>query len=95
MNQLLDHEWQQLAVNSVDHAARMSAEAIRQATSYYTDPSVLYRPKLSIDGDQWCALYGDNLHDGVAGFGNSPQLAMRAFDIAWTKVLTPSPEVKS
>lgn len=35
-------------------------------------PSVLFRPKLSRDGSQWCALYGDNLQDGVAGFGDSP-----------------------
>lgn len=24
------------------------------------------------DGDQWCALYGANLQDGIAGFGNTP-----------------------
>ena len=41
------------------------------------------RPTLSIDGNQWCALYGDNLQDGVAGFGDSPDAAMREFDKAW------------
>jgi hypothetical protein len=46
-------------------------------------PSVLYRPALSIDGNQWCALYGANLQDGVAGFGDSPELAMWDFDKAW------------
>ena len=46
-------------------------------------PSVLYRPRLSIDGDQWCALYGANLQEGVDGFGESPSLAMCAFDRAW------------
>jgi hypothetical protein len=29
-----------------------------------TRPSVLYRPAISIDGNQWCALYGANLQDG-------------------------------
>lgn len=53
---------------------------IRDALSYYTDPSVLYRPKLSIDGNKWCALYGDNLQDGVCGFGDSPQAAMIDFN---------------
>lgn len=43
-------------------------------------PSVLYRPKISIDGNQWCALYGENLQDGVAGFGDTPILAMLDFD---------------
>lgn len=46
-------------------------------------PSVLYRPSISIDGDQWCALYG-----GVAGFGDSPDAAMRAFDKAWCEKLS-------
>lgn len=50
-------------------------------------PSVLFRPHLSIDGNQWCALYGDNLQDGVAGFGDSPEAAMRDFDQAWSKKL--------
>ena len=46
-------------------------------------PSLLWRPRLFIDGDQWCALYGENIHDGVAGFGNTPDKAMRAFDREW------------
>ncbi len=46
-------------------------------------PSVLFRPTLSIDGDQWCALYGSNLQEGVAGFGDSPEEAMADFDKSW------------
>lgn len=48
-----------------------------------TAPSTIYKPKLSIDGDQWCALYGENLQDGVAGFGNSPAEAYSDFDKNW------------
>jgi hypothetical protein len=46
-------------------------------------PSVLMRPVLTIDGNMWCALYGDNLQDGVAGFGPSPAEAMADFDKNW------------
>lgn len=53
-------------------------------------PSVLFRPTLSLDGNQWCALLGDNLHDGLAAFGDTPDAAMRAFDAAWTAPL-PAP----
>lgn len=28
------------------------------------------------DGNQWCALYGEDLQAGIAGFGNTPFLAM-------------------
>ena len=55
-------------------------------------PSILLRPRLSIDGDLWCALYGENLQDGVAGFGKSPADAFHDFDRAWSATLAPHPE---
>ena len=54
-----------------------------------TRPSVLYRPAISADGTAWCALYGPNLQDGVAGFGDTPDAAMRAFDESWRNGRTP------
>ncbi len=53
-------------------------------------PHVLYKPALAPDGDQWCALYGDNLQEGVAGFGDTPAAAMAAFDKAWLTERTPT-----
>lgn len=50
-------------------------------------PSVVYHPKIYIDGNQWCALYGENLQDGVAGFGESPSKAMQDFDKSWQENL--------
>ena len=32
------------------------------------------------DGNQFCYLYGANLQEGVAGFGDTPELAMLDFD---------------
>lgn len=46
-------------------------------------PCVLFRPAIFLDGNEWCALYGANLQDGVAGFGESPYKAMQEFDAAW------------
>ncbi len=51
--------------------------------AYETSPSVLYRPTVKRDGDEWCALLGDNIQVGVSGFGMSPEEACRAFDAAW------------
>ena len=48
-------------------------------------PSVLFKPKLSMDGNKWCVLYGENLQEGCAGFGDSPELAMRDFDAQWSR----------
>jgi|SRR3990172_1780501 len=38
-------------------------------------------PKL--DGNKWCALYGENLQEGIAGFGDSPDESMLNFDKEW------------
>jgi hypothetical protein len=46
-------------------------------------PSVLFRPRLFMDGNRWAALYGENYVDGVAGFGKTPEAAMRDFDRRW------------
>lgn len=50
-------------------------------------PSMMLLPKLFIDGDQWCALFGDNLQGGVVGFGDSPDEAYLDFDKEWYKKL--------
>jgi hypothetical protein len=46
-------------------------------------PFVLLRPAIFPDGNEWCALYGENLQEGVAGFGETPEKAAIAFDLAW------------
>jgi hypothetical protein len=50
-----------------------------------TAPHILYKAALSKDGNQWCWLYGSNLQEGVAGFGDTPALAAKAFDAEWNK----------
>ena len=55
-----------------------------------TRPSVLYRPTLAADGTAWCALLGEDLQSGVAGFGDTPAEAMAAFDQAFLKERTPT-----
>lgn len=64
------------AIEAVKHEYAHAAGELRR-------PCVLFRPALSIDGNQWCALYGDDLQCGVAGFGDSPELAMQDFDANW------------
>jgi hypothetical protein len=78
---------------NISHYVMMAANSIEQAASAYESPAAVYKPKVYIDGDQWCALYGENLQDGVAGFGASPALAMCDFEKKWyapLKSATPS-----
>lgn len=56
----------------------------REATLNFTlSPAYQLKPNLTLDGNQWCALFGDNIQSGVAGFGNTPAKAYLDFDRAW------------
>ncbi len=71
----------------VSHVVSGLRDDAHSLISDMRSPSVLYRPSLAIDGDQWCALYGANIQEGVAGFGVSPAAAMADFDRAWSTAL--------
>lgn len=43
----------------------------------------LLKPKIFLDGRRWCVLYGENIQDGVAGFGLTPYKAVLDFNRAW------------
>jgi hypothetical protein len=40
----------------------------------------LLKPSVSIDGNQYCVLLGKDLHDGIAGFGNTIHDAILDFN---------------
>jgi hypothetical protein len=76
----MDHAYQQ---------ERLLAQALAQDVERQRlRPSMLLRPTLSIDGNKWCALYGTNLMEGVAGFGDSPAEAFDDFDKNWIAKLS-------
>lgn len=85
-------------MNPVDQANLNAAGALYEANIilrgvseekalFELRPSTRYMPKLTIDGNQWCALFGDNIQDGVCGFGDSPDKAFYDFDRAWYRSL--------
>lgn len=81
-----------------DHGISFAADTIKTAIceeaaivrAALTAPHVLYRPDLQPDGTKWCALLGADLMTGVAGFGDTPEQAMAAFDEAWRTQKTPA-----
>ena len=36
-------------------------------------------PRIFKDGDQWCALHGENIQEGIAGYGNTPNEALEDY----------------
>ena len=65
------------------HYFEQAQHSVVGTLAEYERPSVLFKPVLSADGDRWCALYGSNLMEGVYGFGETPDKAMRSFDTNW------------
>lgn len=45
----------------------------------------MLKPKIQQDGNQWCVLYGDDLMTGIAGFGDTPYLAILDWNRKWHK----------
>ncbi len=72
-------EWPEHLHGFLDEAAH----SIRNATFEQERPFMLLRPRIFQDGDQWCALLGDNLQEGVCAFGDSPSKASYEWDKAW------------
>lgn len=87
----MDHETMDRVAVAYEAAASESAFHMRIAAEdisiAHTTPHAVMRPRIYIDGDRWCALYGDNIQDGVAGFGTSPAEAMADFDERWGRSL--------
>ena len=72
----------------ISYLTRGVAQEFSIAAIEMQRPCVLFRPRLCLDGNQWCSLYGEDLQSGVAGFGDSPAKAMEEFDRAWLASLT-------
>lgn len=70
--------------------AQWNAATEAQCTEWQRQrPSVLWRPALSLDGNMYCALYGDDLMSGCAGFGSTAEEAMADFDKNWREQKAP------
>lgn len=63
----------------VGQAAETCANAIE---AFHATWGAVLKPNLSKDGDMWCAMHGENLQEGVSGFGTNPAKALMAFEIA-------------
>lgn len=71
------------AMESICHAASMLQCSMQEVIGMYGEPSAIYRPKVFPDGNAWCALYGDNIQEGVCGFGETPAAAVYDFNQCW------------
>ena len=71
------------AVREVEHSESHANHSwhwpeLPQAEATAPDPHELV-VRIAPDGDRWCALAGENLQEGIAGFGETPADALRDF----------------
>ena len=76
----MNSEDSNMAANAICHAADMVKHEYFYMLGQHSRPSTLYKPAIYPDGNMWCALLGENLQRGVAGFGETPAKAFDDFD---------------
>ena len=65
----------------LEHHSRLSFAVEREELCLFS----MLKPVITKDGDQWCVLYGSNLQEGIAGFGDTPRKAIAAWNAEWDK----------
>lgn len=77
------NEQAQAAIDGAAFQVGQAAQVLSQEiASYHATWHSVLKPSLTKDGNMWCALHGENLQVGVAGFGETPALALLAFERA-------------
>lgn len=80
MNYEQEYYWNKLSREQqcldLQHQSIMSDLVLREEMTLFS----MLKPKVSIDGNQWCVLYGEDLQSGVAGFGDTLMKAICDFN---------------
>lgn len=64
---------------TIHHSERMNV--VNEQSEY--NKFTMLRPKLFKDGNSWCVLFGENIQEGIAGFGKTPHLAILGWNKNW------------
>ena len=65
----------------LEHQERMYLVTIQSDYALFA----LLKPRVIKDGNQWCVLYGENLQEGIAGFGDTIHDAVLDFNQQFRK----------
>ncbi len=75
--------------HAVDQTLMAIQEMERYCSAHPNSPAATRHPRLSIRGQTFVALLGPSIEEGIAGFGDTVQAALRAFDLQYSRSLTP------
>jgi hypothetical protein len=73
---------------AVDLTLAAMEEMERYCAAHPKSPAALRRPRLSIRGRTFVALLGPAIEEGIVGFGDTVQAALRAFDTQYWRSLS-------
>jgi hypothetical protein len=65
-------------------------EMERYCAAHPNAPVSMRHPRLLIRGRPFVALLGPSIEEGIVGFGDSVQAALRAFDRQYSRSLSPA-----
>ena len=84
------------AIHHIRHDADQTLMAMQEMERYCTPhpnaPVSLRHPRLFLRGRTFVALLGPSIEEGIAGFGDTIQAALSAFDRQYSSSLTPGHE---
>ena len=63
------------------HDVKMSTEMDKAEYNLFA----ILKPKIYKDGNAWCVLLGDNIQEGICGFGETPYKAILEFNKAFNE----------
>jgi hypothetical protein len=78
------------ARHTLDQTLMTIQEMERYCAAHPNSPVAIRQPRLSIRGRTFVALLGPSIEEGIAGFGDTVQAALRAFDLQYSRSLTPA-----
>ena len=74
---------------AIDRTLLAMEEMERYCAAHPNSPVAIRHPRLSIRGRTFVALLGAAIEEGIAGFGDSAEAALRAFDVQYSRALRP------
>lgn len=75
--------------HAMDRTLAAMQEMERYCAAHPNSPVAIRHPRLSIRGRTFVALLGPAIEEGIAGFGDSVEAALRAFDAQYSRSLRP------
>ena len=72
-----------------DQSTAASDRMEHYCSTHPTSPSAMRRPQLLVYGGMCVALLGASIEEGIAGFGDNIDAALRAFDDHYLHIMRP------